>query len=176
MLPYCGRPLLEGLLRDLTAREYLYYSIFGVQHTTPVAIMTSDAKGNDRRVRELLAERSHFGRPQHSFRLFCQPLVPVLEASSGLWVLPQPLTPNMKPGGHGAIWKLMHDNGVFEWLEGHGVLQSGVSVPASTGRLWCLCRSAGIDRRCCFSTVTYVASPRCSFRGDRSSWRLHRSN
>lgn len=48
MLPYCGRPLLEGLVRDLTAREYLYYRTFGEQCITPVAIMTSDAKGNDR--------------------------------------------------------------------------------------------------------------------------------
>jgi hypothetical protein len=26
----------------------------------------------------------------------------------------------MKPGGHGAIWKLMHDEGVFDWLQGAG--------------------------------------------------------
>jgi hypothetical protein len=27
-----------------------------------------------------------------------------------------PLAPMMKPGGHGAIWKLMVDEGVFTWL------------------------------------------------------------
>ena len=124
MLPYCGRPLLEGLVRDLTAREYLYYRTFGERCTTPVAIMTSDAKGNDRRVKELLAARNYFGRPKDSFKLFCQPLVPVLEASSGVWVLPEALTPSMKPGGHGAIWKLMHDNGIFSWLQGSGMLPS----------------------------------------------------
>jgi UDP-N-acetylglucosamine pyrophosphorylase len=26
----------------------------------------------------------------------------------------------MKPGGHGAIWKLMHDEGVFDWLRASG--------------------------------------------------------
>lgn len=122
MLPYCGRPLLEGLVRDLTAREYLYYRTFGKRCTTPVAIMTSDAKGNDRRVKELLATKNHFGRPKDSIRLFCQPLVPVLEASTGVWVLPEALAPSMKPGGHGAIWKLMHDNGIFSWLQGAGAL------------------------------------------------------
>lgn len=120
MLPYCGRPMLSGLFRDLTAREYLYFRLFGEQHATPVAIMTSDAKGNHRRVAELLEQRAHFGRPAASFRLFCQPLVPVLEAATGLWVLPEARRPSMKPGGHGAIWKLMHDNGVFDWLEGEG--------------------------------------------------------
>jgi UTP---glucose-1-phosphate uridylyltransferase len=120
MLPYCGRPMLEGLLRDLQAREYLHFRIFGTQLTTPIAIMTSDAKGNHRRVSEMLEIRSWFGRPRDSFRLFNQPLVPVLEAKSGEWVLPEPLQPSLKPGGHGAIWKLMCDHQVFEWLEEQG--------------------------------------------------------
>jgi UTP---glucose-1-phosphate uridylyltransferase len=75
-----------------------------------------------RRVKELLEAQNYFGRPKESFRLFCQPLVPVLEASTGTWVLPEALTPNMKPGGHGAIWKLMHDNGIFSWLQVLGSL------------------------------------------------------
>eukprot|EP00892_Ulva_mutabilis_P001452 jgi/Ulvmu1/11307/UM074_0022.1 len=120
MLPYCGRPMIAGLLRDLTAREYLHFRLFGSQHTTPVAIMTSDAKGNHRRVSEVLAAARHFGRPARSFRLFCQPLVPVLEAATGLWVLPAAMRPSLKPGGHGAIWKLMHDNGIFDWLAREG--------------------------------------------------------
>lgn len=31
MLPYCGRPMLAGLLRDLAAREYLYWHLTGTQ-------------------------------------------------------------------------------------------------------------------------------------------------
>jgi hypothetical protein len=31
MLPYLGRPILEGLLRDLQAREYLYWQLTGTQ-------------------------------------------------------------------------------------------------------------------------------------------------
>jgi hypothetical protein len=121
MLPYCGRPIFEGLLRDLTAREYLYFRTFGTQLTTPVAIMTSDAKGNHQRVCDMLVKRNFFGRPRAAFRLFNQPLVPVLESVTGQWVLPEPLKPSMKPGGHGVIWKLMHDHGVFEWLRAEGV-------------------------------------------------------
>ncbi|KAE8712021.1 hypothetical protein F3Y22_tig00110264pilonHSYRG00035 [Hibiscus syriacus] len=44
MLPYCGRTLLEGLIRDLQAREFLYFKLYGKQCITPVAIMTSSAK------------------------------------------------------------------------------------------------------------------------------------
>src|SRR4051794_39694380 len=53
-------------------------------------------------------------------RIFKQPLVPVLDAEDGRWLLPQGLSPMLKPGGHGAIWKLMLDAGVFEWLGHHG--------------------------------------------------------
>ncbi|KAF8056255.1 UGP3 [Scenedesmus sp. PABB004] len=122
MLPYCGRSMLEGLLRDLQAREYLYWQLTGTQVTTPVAIMTSDAKGNHARVQGLMAGRDWFGRPAESFRLFRQPLVPVVGAGDGRWLVTAPLKVMMKPGGHGAIWKLMHDEGVFDWLQAAGRL------------------------------------------------------
>ena len=43
-------------------------------------------------------------------------MVPVVGAAEGRWLLPGRLAPAMKPGGHGAIWKLMLDQGVFQWL------------------------------------------------------------
>ena len=49
-------------------------------------------------------------------RLFRQPLVPVISSQDGRWLLPQPGMPMLKPGGHGVIWKLMQDEGVFQWL------------------------------------------------------------
>ena len=112
VLQYCGRSLLENLLRDLQvrgggegaprerplaggedeaggagipnlaaalphrvtftlsspthliapaalqAREYLHWQLRGVQHTTPIAIMTSAAKGNHWRVAQLFDEAS----------------------------------------------------------------------------------------------------------------------
>ena len=109
--------------------------------------MTSAAKGNHQRVQKLLADSNWFGRGKESFRhglvspssflsgmsqfhcadpeqdsyascrLFEQPMVPVVSAEDGSWLLPEPLRPLMKPGGHGAIWKLMLDEGVFTWLK-----------------------------------------------------------
>ena len=52
-------------------------------------------------------------------RLFRQPMVPVVGAADGRWPLAGPLAPMMKPGGHGAIWKLMLDEGIFAWLAAH---------------------------------------------------------
>jgi hypothetical protein len=72
MLPYCGRTLLEGLIRDLQAREFLYYKVYGRQHITPVAIMTSAAKKNNERVQALCESHGWFGRGKQSFRLFEQ--------------------------------------------------------------------------------------------------------
>ena len=40
-------------------------------------------------------------------------------AADGRWPLAGPLAPMMKPGGHGAIWKLMLDEGIFAWLAAH---------------------------------------------------------
>lgn len=45
-----------------------------------------------------------------------QPLVPVAAAEDGQWLIDGPLSPVCKPGGHGAIWKLASDKGVFQWF------------------------------------------------------------
>jgi UTP---glucose-1-phosphate uridylyltransferase len=122
LLSYNGRTLIEGLIRDLTAREWLYYKVFGKQHVTPVAAMTSAAKGNHSRISTLIAQHDYFGRGESSFRLFEQPLVPVVTTLGGRWVTEGggDLCVSLKPGGHGAIWKLMHDQGVFTWLDAKG--------------------------------------------------------
>ena len=70
MLPYCGRTMLEALMRDLQAREFLYYKLTGRQLTTPVAIMTSDAKGNNHRMLGLMESLRWFGRGKDAFMLF----------------------------------------------------------------------------------------------------------
>eukprot|EP00897_Mesotaenium_endlicherianum_P008591 jgi/Mesen1/7760/ME000408S06868 len=116
MLPYCGRTLLEGLIRDLQARDYLHFRVFGKRHITPVAIMTSAAKQNHQRVQALCESKGWFGRGAHNFRLFEQPLVPAVRAEDGRWLCSEPLTAVLKPGGHGAIWKLAYDEGIFEWF------------------------------------------------------------
>ncbi|KAL4576122.1 hypothetical protein LXL04_012211 [Taraxacum kok-saghyz] len=119
MLPYCGRTLLEGLIRDLQAREFLYYKLYGEQCITPVAIMTSSAKNNHEHI-TLLCERSKwFGRGRSSFQLFEQPLVPAVSAEDGQWIAKGQFSPVCKPGGHGVIWKLAYDKGVFQWFRDH---------------------------------------------------------
>jgi len=35
----------------------------------------------------------------------------------GNWYLLGPLSPLLKPGGHGALWKLARDEGIFQWLD-----------------------------------------------------------
>jgi hypothetical protein len=52
----------------LQAREYLQWRVYGTQHTTPVAIMTSAAKGNHWRVQEAFEVAGWFGRGKQSFR------------------------------------------------------------------------------------------------------------
>ncbi|MCO5573851.1 hypothetical protein L7F22_027626 [Adiantum nelumboides] len=116
MLPYCGRTLLEGLIRDLQAREFLYFKVSGKQDIVPVAIMTSAAKKNHELVTRLCESKGWFGRQKSSFFLFEQPLIPAVAAENGHWPISEPLVPILKPGGHGVIWKLASDKGVFDWF------------------------------------------------------------
>lgn len=115
-LPFGGFTLLEGLIRDLQALEYLYYKIFGHQEVTPVALMTSQEKNNDIHIRAICTEKKWFGRPPESFKLFKQPLVPVV-TEEGNWALSENLRLILKPGGHGVIWKLAEEKGVFDWFK-----------------------------------------------------------
>lgn len=118
-LPFCGRSLLEGLIRDLQGREYLYYKLFGRQITVPVAMMTSHEKQNDAHIKEIFQQTSWFGRAPATCTFFIQPLVPVLTIE-GNWAMQAPCVPYFKPGGHGVIWKAARDLGVFDWLEKRG--------------------------------------------------------
>ena len=118
-LPFLGKTLLEGVMVDLQAREYLYYKVRGEQLTTPVAMMTSKEKDNHRHVLSICEESSWFGRAQESFRFFCQPSVPAVN-KSGEWCLQKSLKLILKPGGHGAIWRLAQEKGVFDWFFSQG--------------------------------------------------------
>lgn len=132
-LPFCGYSLLEGLMRDLQAQEYLHYKIFGLQEVIPVALMTSQEKNNDAHIRAICLEKMWFGRPPDSFKLFKQPLVPVV-TEEGNWALSDNLKIILKPGGHGVIWKLAEEKGVFEWFKSHnrkGVLVRQINNPVA---------------------------------------------
>lgn len=118
-LPFLGKTLLQGLMDDLQAREYLHYKLFQTQVTTPVAMMTSHEKNNHEHIREICEEADWFGRPKEMFRLFCQPLVPTINRE-GSWCLQGPEQLLMKPGGHGVLWRLAQEEGVLNWMQSLG--------------------------------------------------------
>ncbi|MFA5249828.1 MAG: UTP--glucose-1-phosphate uridylyltransferase [Parachlamydiales bacterium] len=115
-LPFLGRSLLEGLVRDLQAREYLYFKTFHKKIVVPVILMTSGAKDNHQQILKILKQTNYFQRPKESFLVLKQVSVPMVNASGHL-VLKKPLELMLKPGGHGVIWKLMEEKGVFQWLK-----------------------------------------------------------
>ncbi|WP_068468954.1 UTP--glucose-1-phosphate uridylyltransferase [Candidatus Protochlamydia phocaeensis] len=115
VLPFLGRTLLEGLIRDLQAREYLYFKLYGKQLQTPIAMMTSIEKNNHNHILAICRQNRWFGRSPQSFYFFIQPLVPVI-TQEGNWSLSSSLTLTRKPGGHGVLWKLAEEQGVFDWL------------------------------------------------------------
>jgi len=118
-LPFLGRPLLAGLIRDVQAREHLYFRLTGKRVVTPVAMMTSSEKENHQLIYSICEENGWFGRSKEDFFFFMQPLVPVV-SEEGQWALIEPLLPLFKPGGHGVIWKLAEEKGVFNWFKGRG--------------------------------------------------------
>lgn len=116
LLQFWEHSLLEGLIRDLQGREYLFFKLFKKQITTPLILMTSQEKNADLHIRTLCKKRHFFGRPESSIFFCTQPLVPVLTIE-GNWSLIAPLTLNLKPCGHGVVWKVCRDSGAFAWLK-----------------------------------------------------------
>ena len=82
--------------------------------------MTSLEKDNHFHVEKMAEDCHWFGRPKSSFCFFTQPLVPVVN-EHGEWLFSSDFKPILKPGGHGAIWKLAKDCKVFSWLSRQGV-------------------------------------------------------
>jgi hypothetical protein len=115
MLPFMGRSLLEGLIRDLQALEYLYYKLYKKQLHTPIAMMTSEEKDNHHKIQEIVESHGWFGRSPDSYYFFMQPSVPVITID-GNWSLSSYLQLTLKPGGHGVIWKLAQEKGVLDQL------------------------------------------------------------
>lgn len=119
LLPFCGRTLLEGLVRDVEGREALYRRTFGKKVTVPIALMTSQEKNNHRLIEQLCEDNAWFGRPKESFCLFSQLSVPVID-QQGKWVMEGPYAPHVQPGGHGALWRTAEQQGVFAWFRSRG--------------------------------------------------------
>lgn len=116
LFPFCGHTLLEWLIRDLSAREHLYREKWGSEVITPIAMMTSPEKSNHEQILSFCKKKNWFGRGEENIRLFEQPLVPTMD-DRGKWCEIAPGKLLMKPGGHGVIWKLAQEKGIFSWLE-----------------------------------------------------------
>jgi hypothetical protein len=114
-LPFLGKSLLELLIRDLEAREHLYYKTFKRSIMTPIVMMTSNDKNNHDRIINILEDKKWFKRPKDLFFFIKQISVPMI-SEDGVWVMKKPLCLQMKPGGHGVLWKLMEEAKAFEWL------------------------------------------------------------
>lgn len=118
-LQFASKTLLEGLIADLEARENLYFQKTGERLNTPIAIMASHEKNNLFHIEEVLTAHNYFGRPKDRFKIFVQPLVPVVN-EHGHWIWDGNGKLMLKPGGHGAIWKLAKDHGILDWFRSLG--------------------------------------------------------
>lgn len=114
-LPFMGHWLLEHLIREVMGLEECYYRMYGKKILIPIAIMTSEVKKNHERILHFLEKHHYFLRPKESFFLFQQMSVPLISAD-GDWGISSPLTLDVRPGGHGVLWKLMQEKGLFDWL------------------------------------------------------------
>lgn len=115
-LPFFGKTLLQILIFDVQAREYLYYKLFNKQITTPIAMMTSSEKDNHHHILSICENNHWFFRGKENFCFFKQPNVPTIDLE-GNWCLKEKGILLKKPGGHGVIWKLAKDQNVFSWLK-----------------------------------------------------------
>ncbi len=116
---FLGKPLLQHLIEDLEAREYLYFKKYGVRLFTPICLMTSDETNNYQRIRTLLEDKKYFGRPKETFIFVRQPMVPVLD-QEGNWLLNAQGQLILKPSGHGALWTACIKQQVFKTLKKRG--------------------------------------------------------
>ena len=112
---FMGKNLIEHLILDLKAREYLYYKLYQEKIITPAVIMTSDAKNNHEHVLDIFKKNNYFGRPVDSFLFIKQISVPLVN-EEGNFVIKGKLELELKPGGHGVLWNLMLHHNAFEWL------------------------------------------------------------
>lgn len=112
---FLGKTLIEHMILDLTAREYLYFKTYHEKVITPIVIMTSDVKNNNKHVLEIFEQNDFFGRPRDSFFFIKQLSVPLIN-EEGDWVMKGKFQLDLKPGGHGVLWSLMNYHKVFDWL------------------------------------------------------------
>lgn len=115
MLSFMGYTLLEGLFRNLKGRETLYKKRLGSKVCVPVILMTSYENNNREYIEKCLEDHNYFGRGKENIHVLTQPSVPVV-STTGEWSMKGLLELNLKPGGHGVIWRLMQQSGLLGHL------------------------------------------------------------
>lgn len=132
-LQFQGHTLLEWLIRDLQGREHLHFKLSGKRVLVPLILMTSIEKNNHKRIQTICSQLGWFSRPKESFYFITQPLVPLI-GEDGQWIMKSSNQFEMKPGGHGIIWKLAENEGAFDWLKQkkkHHLLIRQINNPAA---------------------------------------------
>ena len=115
-LNFLGKTLLEIMIDDIEALEYLYFKTYHKKILLPICIMTSDEKNNHEYIKELLEINNYYNRDKNNFFLFKQLSVPMI-SKEGNWISQSPLNVTLKPAGHGVLWKLMKEKKAFTWLK-----------------------------------------------------------
>lgn len=121
LLPFKGKTLLEGLIRDVVGREMLYERVYGEKITIPIVMMSSQLLNHFSALEQLCQQLlNRYDRPADSIRLFSQIGVPVLD-EQGKWLLKGPGKLFLQPGGHGALWRSAQMEGIFTWFKQKGI-------------------------------------------------------
>ncbi len=118
-LEFAEKTLLQRLIEDVQAREFLYWKLFGKQICVPIALMSSEEKNGTKHLLQMLDEKKWLGRKKEDFFLFAQPLVPTMNCE-GDWCINENKELLTKPGGHGVVWKLAKQSGALVWLKEKG--------------------------------------------------------
>lgn len=118
LIEFLDYTLLERMVRDLDAREYVFWKLTKKRVKTPLLIMISPVKGSDQRIQAFLEEKSWLGRDEKQVHLLVQPLVPTFD-ESGNWYTTDPYKLLVRPQGHGPIFSLILDK-YFDELKREG--------------------------------------------------------
>lgn len=116
ILNFNGFTLIEHMIRDLQALEYLYCTTYKKEILTPMIIMTSDEKNNHDHILNIFEQNNWFNRSKKSFYFIKQISVPLI-TEDGYWALHSPLKLAMKPSGHGVLWHLMQNTKAYDFLK-----------------------------------------------------------
>ena len=111
--PISGRTLFQMLFDQMRAAERRYGVVL------PLYIMTSPA--TDEETRAYLASQSYFGASASQVTVFCQGVMPAVDASSGRLLLAEKDELFLAPDGHGGMLAAFEKSGALADAQSRGV-------------------------------------------------------